>query len=143
MNESELDKLNDLLANEVSASKTYEQAKQIVEDDVVRDQIADCECSHKLRAEKLKTHIEELGATPIDESAILSSVADACSEISADAKDKDAVTALEAVEEGSLQKYQEALENADAEVRDLLIEQLMPAQEYTHDAVSILKISLQ
>lgn len=141
LNEPEVEKLNTMLSTEMSASKTYEQAMQIVEDDIVREQIADCESSHKQRAEKLRECIEELGATPVEEGEVWSTVAEICSERAA--KDKDAVSALVVGEDSNLQMYKEVLETADEEVRDLLLDKLLPAQEYTHDALNILKMSMQ
>jgi hypothetical protein len=142
INEPHLEKLNDLLSNEMSAFKTYEQAKELVQDDVVREQIEDCELSHKQRAQQLKNCIEDLGAAPLEAVSIWNGLAvppDGDEGIS----DKETVTALEAGEDSNLQIYQEALETVDEATREILLQQLLPAQEYTHDALSILKISLQ
>lgn len=142
-NEPDVDKLNSFLASEMSAFKTYGQAKERILDDVIRDQLEGCELSHRQRIQHLKESIVELGAMPIEEDCpVWNSFSSLLAENVRGIKDKEAVTVLEEEEELGLKLYQMELENADGHVRELMLDKLLPAQEYTHDAISILKFSI-
>lgn len=141
--EPPVDHLNSLLAGELAASKTYEEARPRISDDLIRDQLAEHENSHRQRAQQLRGCIEAMGAEPVSTSGVWNSFASLLQESIAGMKDKDAVAALQDEEDLGLRMYQEALENASDKVRELLLESLLPAQEYTLDALSILKFSIQ
>lgn len=142
-NEPNIDKLNSFLASEMSAFKTYGQAKERIVDDVIRDQLEGCESSHRQRIQHLKDSIVELGAMPIEaDCPVWNSFANLLADNLLGIKDKEAVIALEEEEELGLKLYQMELESADGHVRELMLEKLLPAQEYTHDAISILKFSI-
>jgi uncharacterized protein (TIGR02284 family) len=141
--EKTLTSLNSLLRGEISAVETYRQA--LGKSKLVAQHIRFAECvhSHELRVTKLRDRVIALGGTPADSSGawgtfskIIQTGADALGE-------KAAVTALEEGEDHGLAEYQKAMSEVDAESRDLIEQELLPAQMRTHRAMSTLKHALQ
>jgi len=135
-------KWNEYLLTELTALETYKEAARTVQDDLVRDQLQQCESSHRNRAQKLQVGLQELGVDESLRPQMWHSFASLLAEGSF--KDKDAVQLLEEEEEVGLQKYQDDqahLEDHDP-LRDLLQNTLLPEQSNTHDSLSILRLSL-
>jgi hypothetical protein len=135
-------KWNEYLLNELTASETYKEAAEKVKDELVRDQLQQCEISHRNRAQKLESGLQDLGIESGVQPQIWNSFASLLAEGAF--KDKDAVQLLEGEEEIGLQTYQD--DNAHLgdhdPLRDLLQSTLLPEQSNTHDALNILRLSL-
>jgi rubrerythrin len=135
-------KWNEYLLNELTASETYREAAENVKDELVRDQLQQCEASHRNRAQKLECGRQELGIASGVKPQIWHSFASLLAEGAF--KDKDAVQLLEGEEEIGLQMYREDNAHLDDHdpLRDLLQSTLLPEQSKTHDALNILRLSL-
>lgn len=135
-------KWNEYLLNELTASQTYKEAADKVQDELVRDQLQQCEISHRNRAQKLESGLQALGIEYGVKPQIWNSFASLLAEGAF--KDKDAVQLLEGEEEIGLQTYQDDNAHlADQDpLRDLLQGTLLPEQSNTHDALNILRLSL-
>lgn len=136
-----IEKLNRYLQVEVAACETYKQAAERAHDDVVREQLLSCEASHRRRAHMLRTCIEDMGARPIAGQGVWNSFASLLAQELFD--DRDAVQKLEVEEELGLKEYNEEIDGGDPQVRELFEQTLIPEQATTHDALSILRLSLQ
>jgi len=135
-------KWNEYLASELTASETYRQAGERVQDEIVQEQFRQCENSHRHRAEKLQGGLQDLGVEPGMQPQTWNSFASLLAE--GIFKDKDAVQLLDQEEELGLKMYQNdraQLEEHDP-LRHLLNDTLLPEQSTTHDALSILRLSL-
>lgn len=136
------EKLSEYLAGELAAWQSYTEAAARVQDDVVRDELEQCGCSHRQRAQKLRTIINDAtGSEPEEEGAVWNSFASVLA--NGIFNDKEAIQVLEEEEELGLKKYREDQQNHEDSLLQELLSDLVPEQVETHDAVSILRISLQ
>jgi len=137
-----INELNALLTAEISACETYGQAIQKVHDDHVRAELAECEDSHRMRVQTLRKRIEDLGAEPVDTSGIWGALARFLEGGAALLGDRVAVAVLQGGEDHGLKDYRAMLEKLDPGSRLLVLRSILPAQEYTHKAMSALKKTL-
>lgn len=132
--------LNSLLRAEISAVETYQQA--IPKVTTSKNELVECERSHRQRVERLKGRILQLGGTPASGSGVWGSVAKL---IEAGAKilgEKAAIAALEEGEDRGIKDYKGDMSDLDPDSKRLVEEELFPAQQKTHRAMSTLKHSL-
>lgn len=137
-----INSLNSLLSGEISAVETYRQAIDHVQDTAIRLQLEECELSHRQRVHALRERIESLGAQPVGNSGIWGAFTRLMENGAAFFGDKAAVAVLEEGEDLGLREYKERLDSLDAGSRLLIQDALLPAQEHTRDAMTILKQTL-
>ena len=132
-----LEQLNSFLRGELSAIETYEQARDGVTDEATRQQLLSCQESHQRRAKLLRNRVLQLGGEPSQSSGPWGALA-----FEGSAKifgEKAAIAALEEGEDHGLRDYQMNLSKLDADSRQLVSAQILPAQLQTHRSMSVLK----
>lgn len=137
---STVEQLNSYLRGEMAAVETYQMAlDKLPEISTVRDELLACLKSHRDRVMSLQDAIVALGGEPATSSGPWGAFAKL---VEGGAKLLGAKTALAALEEGEdhgLKDYREDLDDLDPETRSLVVDELLPAQQVTHDRVNALK----
>ena len=134
--------LNSLLRGEIAAVETYRQAIPSVSVAVAKSELVACEKSHQQRVDQLKNRIATLGGKPAAGSGAWGSFAKL---IEGGAKligVRAAIAALEEWEDRGMADYQRDLSDLDFDSRKLVEDELRPAQERTHRAMSALKAAM-
>jgi uncharacterized protein (TIGR02284 family) len=137
--ESTIDQLNSFLRGEISAVETYRQAMDKVKDVRAMTTLEECQNSHARRVASLRDFITKLGGTPATDSGAWGGFAKLVEGGAAAFGDQAAIAALEEGEDHGLRDYRDDLDELDAEARRLVEQELLPAQQRTHGALSTLK----
>lgn len=140
INKKNVDQLNSFLRGEISAVETYRLALEKLEPgSSARPQLQTCMSSHQERVRILQSKVVELGGSPADGSGAWGAFAKVVEGSAAVLGDKVAIDALEAGEDHGLEDYRTDVTKLDADVRQLIVSELLPKQESTHRAMSTLK----
>jgi demethoxyubiquinone hydroxylase (CLK1/Coq7/Cat5 family) len=131
--------LNGFLRGEISAVETYRQAMAKLSASPARAQLAECHQSHEQRAEKLRQQIRRLGGEPATDSGAWGAFSRLVEGGAKAFGEKAAIAALEEGEDHGLKLYRDDLGKLDASSRELVQQELLPAQERTHRSLSTLK----
>ncbi len=134
-----IEQLNSFLRGEISAVETYRQAMAKVDDLRARTQLEQCHQSHQRRVDLLKMRIIQLGGQPSQGSGAWGAFAKVAEGGAAAFGDKPAIDVLEEGEDHGLKDYQSHLADLDSEGRLFVEQELLPAQQQTHRALSNLK----
>jgi uncharacterized protein (TIGR02284 family) len=137
--ETTIEHLNSFLRGEISAVETYRQAMEQVKDMRALTTLQECETSHARRVATLRDYIARLGGTPANDSGAWGSFAKLVEGGAKAFGDAAAVAALEEGEDHGLRDYKDDLQDLDMEARRLVEQELLPAQQQTHSALSQLK----
>ncbi|MEW5918763.1 MAG: DUF2383 domain-containing protein [Gemmatimonadota bacterium] len=126
-----IEQLNSLLRGEISAKETYAQAieKLGVEgrnDVEVLRQIAR---EHAGAVERLRDAVRRVGGTPADSSGVWGTFANAVEGTAKAFGDAAAIKALKEGEEHGLKDYRESVDDVDAATREIIVADLIPAQQ--------------
>lgn len=123
--------LNSLLRGEISAAETYRIAIDKVEGDHPTEVASLREIArvHGEHAQKLRGEIRRLGGEADDSSGAWGAWAKTVEGVSSLFGDESALKALKEGEEHGLEEYQDAVEDADASGRHLILETMIPAQQ--------------
>lgn len=133
-----IDTLNSLLKGEISATETYRQAIEKLNDERLYQLKENLE-SHRERVGALRSRILELGGEPAKGSGLWGSFA-RLMEGGAKLFGKDAaVAALEQGEDIGISDYSKSVNDLDLDSRMLVENELMPAQQRTHRTMSEMK----
>jgi len=129
-----VDQLNSLLRGEISASETYEMAiKKLSDSPSVSmshaNELRELAADHEQAAQTLRSRIQDLGGQPADSSGAWGAWAQTVQGTSNLFGDRSALKALKEGEEHGLKDYQQALDDVDATSRQVIENQLLPAQE--------------
>ena len=139
---SSVDQLNSFLRGELSAVETYRMALSKLEaGNPARYELDACMQSHQQRVSLLTEAITQLGGTPDTSSGAWGTFAKAVEGTAKAFGDKAAIAALEEGEDHGLKDYKKELadEDLDMQTRTIVTSQLLPAQQATHDRISMLK----
>ena len=137
---SAIESLNGLLRGEISAVETYSQARERITLPVVTPALQDGQIAHQLRVQKLMDKIQSLGGEPVDGAGAWGAFANFLEGTAGLLGDKASVDMLEEGEDHGLQVYRDEIENCeDGDVRTFIKDELLPAQEESHEAMSVLK----
>jgi len=142
INEQSVGKLNSLLRGEISAVETYRQALDRVVDGQARIQLEECAKSHQERVQRLRDCVASLGGTPSQDSGAWGTFAKLVEGAAKPFGDKAAIAALEEGEDRGLADYRNQIPQLDPQSRTVVENELLPAQERTHRALSTLKKTL-
>jgi hypothetical protein len=137
--QSDIDQLNSFLRGEISAVETYEQAIEATDHGVARQLLRENQASHAKRITLLSGQIAQLGGTPAAGSGPWGTFAKA---VEGGAKlfgESAAIAALEEGEEHGLKDYRSDFDALSMGVREMVVGQLIPAQQRTHQAISRLR----
>jgi uncharacterized protein (TIGR02284 family) len=139
---SNVDQLNSFLRGELSAVETYRMALDKLDaTSPSRFEIDACMQSHQQRVTLLREAIITLGGTPADSSGAWGAFAKAVEGTAKTFGEKAAIAALEEGEDHGLKDYKKEIddEDLDMQTRNIVVAQLLPAQQATHNRMSTLK----
>lgn len=139
---SSIEQLESYLRGEIAAVETYTMALDTLpEISTVRDELLACLKSHRDRVMLLQDAIQQLGGEPSTSSGPWGLFAKAFEGGAKVLGEKAALAALEEGEDHGLRDYEDELENDDLDTQmlGLVRDQLLPAQQMTHDRVRELK----
>lgn len=139
-----VDQLNSFLRGEMSAVQTYNIALEKIErTSTVRPMLETCQLSHARRVASLMQAIAARGGKPADSSGPWGMFAKVVEQSATVLGEKAAISALEEGEDHGLHDYQDDLEKLDAVTRQIVVSELLPEQQRTHQTMSSLKKSLK
>ncbi len=139
-----IDSLNGLLRGEISAVETYSQARERITLPVVTPTLQDGQIAHQMRVQQLIDKIQSLGGEPSDGAGAWGAFANFLEGSAGLLGDKASVDMLEEGEDHGLQVYRDEIENCeDGAVRSFIKDELLPAQEESHEAMSSLKRTME
>jgi hypothetical protein len=137
---SSIDQLNSYLRGEMSAVETYQMALDKIDQiSTARDELLVNLKSHQDRVIALREAIVAAGGTPAGSSGPWGAFAKAIEGTAKTLGEKAAVAALEEGEDHGLKDYKSEVDTLDATCRQLVVNQLIPQQQQTHDRLSALK----
>lgn len=134
--------LNSLLRGEISAVETYRQALNKLDRTTYRSTLEDCARSHELRVQLLRDEVLRRGGQPAQGSGAWGSFAKLVEGAATKLGDKAAIAALEEGEDHGRNDYRRELDELDEPAKQFVQSQVLPEQNRTHDAMSMLKKSL-
>ena len=128
--EEAVDQLNSLLRGEISSVETYEQAIRKIDDEHASDATAlrAIAQEHGEAAQALREEIRRAGGAPDDSSGAWGAWAKVVEGTAKLFGDASALKALKEGEEHGLKDYREALDDVSGPARELISNQLIPAQ---------------
>jgi hypothetical protein len=137
---SSIDQLNSFLRGEMSAVETYRMAlDKLDRTSAARDELLVNLKSHEDRVMMLQDAIEAAGGTPAKSSGPWGTFAKIVEGTAKTLGEKAAVAALEEGEDHGLKDYKSDVDELDPTCRHLVVGQLIPQQQQTHDRLSALK----
>lgn len=137
------DQLNSFLRGEISAVETYRLALEKVTDPAITNNLRECMSSHQQRVSLLQARVRTLGGMPSTDSGPWGAFAKLITGGATVFGDKAAVGALEEGEDHGLKDYKTDITKLDPESRTLVEQQLLPAQQRSHQTMSTLKKTLE
>jgi len=126
-----VDQLNSLLRGEISAQETYTQAIERLaidgrsEVEVLRQIARD----HSAAVERLRDSVTRAGGKPAESSGVWGAFARSVEGTAKSLGDKAAIKALKEGEEHGLKDYRAAVDDVDPNTRQIIVGDLIPAQE--------------
>ncbi len=129
-----IETLNKLLKNELSATETYQQAVDKLKEDVSLGESEDLKPiyeAHKDAVSSLQALINRLGGTPCEDSGAWGTWAKIVQGGANMLGKKAVLKALQAGEKSGAEEYEEALEDTElsSDVRSLIETKLLPTQQ--------------
>lgn len=143
---SSIEQLNSFLRGEISAVETYRMALDKLDaDSPVRLEVEAVMQDHQQRVQALREAILTAGGEPTETSGPWGMWAKLVEGGARVFGDKAAIAALEEGEDHGLEDYRDGIDDQDLDVqaRALVVSQLLPAQQQTHDRMSALKKSMR
>jgi uncharacterized protein (TIGR02284 family) len=137
-----VDQLNSFLRGELSAAETYRQALSKLPSSDNRITLEQCARSHEQRAGLLSSEVRRLGGEPAESSGAWGTFAKLVTGGAQAFGEKAAIAALEEGEDHGRNDYQRDLDDLEPGARSLIVQQVLPEQQKTHRAMSVLKKSL-
>jgi hypothetical protein len=137
--EQDIEQLNSFLRGERSAVETYSQCIDEVEDAVIVSELIALRASHQLRVRLLSDEIRALGGEPAQESGLWGAFAQL---VEGGAKIFGLASAISALEEGEdhgKADYDRDLARVSPDIQRFLATAIIPEQERTHNALSVLQ----
>lgn len=143
---SSIEHLNSFLRGELSAVETYRMALEKLDaNSPVRLEVEAVMQDHQQRVHALREAIITAGGEPTETSGpwgLWAKIVEGGARVFGD---KAAIAALEEGEDHGLEDYRDGIDDQDLDVqaRALVVSQLLPAQQQTHDRMSALKKSMR
>jgi demethoxyubiquinone hydroxylase (CLK1/Coq7/Cat5 family) len=136
-----VDALNKLFRGELSAVETYRMAIDRVKDTGYQRVLRENLSAHEMRVNLLRNQIVKLGGTPSQGSGAWGTFAKLVQGGAGVFGEDAAISALEEGEDTGIRDYRDSdnLSDLDTDSLQLVNNQLLPAQERTHAALSALK----
>jgi hypothetical protein len=137
---SSIEQLNSFLRGEMSAVETYRMAlDKLDRTSAARDELLVNLKSHEDRVMALQDAIAAAGGTPAKSSGPWGAFAKIVEGAAKTLGEKTAIAALEEGEDHGLKDYKAEIDDLDPTCRHLVVNQLIPQQQQTHDRLSALK----
>jgi uncharacterized protein (TIGR02284 family) len=140
-NEKIIDTLNSYLRGELSAVETYRQALVKIEDEFLRASLHELSQSHQHRVSVLRSRIAQLGGDAAQSSGMWGGFAKLVEGGAKTFGIKAALAALEEGEDHGMRMYRDDTDDLDASLQALVLNELLPEQQRSHDQMSNLKHS--
>jgi len=138
MGATTVDWLNALLCDELAAVETYMEALAERRSPFFGVELWKCKRSHEVRVRVLQAKIASLGGRPTTAWG-LKEIVERMVDLSAtEFDDEMVISALAAGEDQLLQGYHARIPRLDREARSFVERNLLPAEEYTHEALRAL-----
>lgn len=137
-----VDQLNSFLRGELSAAETYRQALTKLPSSDSRPTLEQCARSHQERADLLSLEVRRLGGEPSTDSGAWGTFAKLVTGGAQAFGEKAAIYALEEGEDHGRNDYKRDLDDLEPAARNLIVQRVLPEQERTHRAMSLLKKTL-
>ncbi len=137
-----VDQLNSFLRGELSAVESYRQAISKLDSSNNRPTLEQCARSHEERADLLSLEVRRLGGEPSTDSGAWGTFAKLVTGGAQAFGEKAAIAALEEGEDHGRNDYQRDLDDLEPSARNLIVQRVLPEQQRTHRAMSVLKKSL-
>lgn len=134
-----VDQLNSFLRGELSAAETYRQAISKLPGSTNRVTLEQCARSHEERASLLSSEVRRLGGEPSTDSGAWGTFAKLMTGGAQAFGEKAAIAVLEEGEDHGRNDYQRDLNELELSARELIVQRVLPEQERTHRAMSLLK----
>jgi len=132
-------KLNNLLRGEIAAVETYKQALGVAKDSNINLVLQQCQADHSRRASRLAELVQETGGKPVEESGAWGAFAKLVEGGAALLGEEAALGSLEEGETQGLNSYKDEIKHLDATARVVVEQELLPGQEKTYEAITMLK----
>jgi hypothetical protein len=137
---SSIEQLNSYLRGEMSAVETYRMALgKLDKASTARDELLINLKSHEDRVMTLQEAVVAAGGTPVTSSGPWGAFAKIVEGTAKALGEKAAIAALEEGEDHGLKDYKSDMADLDPTCRQLVVAQLIPQQQQTHDRLSALK----
>lgn len=137
---SSIDQLNSFLRGEMSAVETYRMAlDKLDRTSIARDELLINLKSHQDRVMALQDAILAIGGKPAKSSGPWGAFAKTVEGAAKTLGDKVAIAALEEGEDHGLKDYKADIDDLDPDCRQIVVAQLIPMQQESHDRLSALK----
>ncbi|HEY9719881.1 MAG TPA: ferritin-like domain-containing protein [Trichormus sp.] len=143
MQSASIDVLNSLLRHEISAVLNYKRAMTKLPEGQPVAAFEELQVAHAKRAQRLRKRVEQLGGTPNETCGSRKGLTKIIAVAGAMFGAKLAVSALEEEEDRGLFDYRTSLDKLDDQSRDMVLRELLPAQELTHSVMRVMKQSLR
>jgi uncharacterized protein (TIGR02284 family) len=137
---SSVEQLNGFLRGEMSAVETYQLALSKIDHiSTARDELLVNLKSHQDRVMMLQDAIRALGGEPATSSGPWGTFAKVVEKGAKALGEKTAISALEEGEDHGLKDYKKGIDDLDVQMKQMVTDRLLPAQQQTHDRLSALK----
>jgi uncharacterized protein (TIGR02284 family) len=131
--QSDIEKLNEFLSNELAAVETYKQCIDKTSSSSITQHLSELRQSHAARAQQLRERIMALGGEPVNSSGAWGSFAKMMEGGAKMFSEKSALAILEEGEDKGLAEYREDLDKLEEPSRSFVASALLPEQQRSHD----------
>ncbi len=138
LHDHEVAALNSLLAGEISAVETYQQAIQKVKDTELVSTLEQCRNSHAVRIMMLRECLQNLGVLPSESAGVWGWFAQLVEGGATIVGDQAAIAILTAGEYFGLDQYRKNIYSVDPESWKVIQKDIIPRQEQTYAIISAL-----
>lgn len=139
MNQNAIERLNELLRQEISAAETYDMALGRSKHTGFVEAIRQLRDEHTQRIALIREKIREVGGEPAEGSGVWGAWAKTVQAGADLLGDKTAVAALEQGEDHGVELYEQAARDENVIVRDFVTSVLLPKQQKSHSECRALK----
>lgn len=131
--------VNKLLAREISAVETYNQAIHRIEDSSLKADLQACQLNHARRAQMLRQQVQDMGGEPVESSRLWGAFVKLIAGGATIFGDKAAVAVLEEGEQHGLDHYKHLAATLDGDAETIVRQVLLPEQQQTYRAMTGIK----
>lgn len=142
LHDREVAGLSALLAGEISAVESYQQAIQKVKDTELISTLEQCRNSHAVRIMMLRECLQNLGVIPSESAGVWGWFAQLVEGGATIVSDQAAIATLTAGEYFGLDQYRKTMNSVDPESWKIIQKEVIPRQEQTYAVISALNTTM-